>query len=99
MNATAPALGEVIQRVGAVAMVCGLSETKVAALGAAFLSAGASPEVAATALKSFTTTLVKGTAMSKDQAPPLRPSACPPRNWQRTCRPMRRERFSRSLKP
>lgn len=68
MNATAPALGEVIQRVGAVAMVCGLSETKVAALGAAFLSAGASPEVAATALKSFTTTLVKGTAMSKDQA-------------------------------
>ena len=68
MNATAPALGEVIQRVGAVAMVCGLSETKVAALGAAFLSAGASPEVAATAPKSFTTTLVKGTAMSKDQA-------------------------------
>ena len=68
MNASAPALGEVIQRVGAVAMVCGLSETKVAALGAAFLSAGASPDVAATALKSFTTTLVKGTAMSKDQA-------------------------------
>ena len=68
MHASAPALGEVIQRVGAVAMVCGLSETKVAALGAAFLSAGASPEVAATALKSFTTTLVKGTAMSKDQA-------------------------------
>jgi len=68
MNATAPALGEVIQRVGAVAMSCGLAETQVAALGAAFLSAGASPEVAATALKSFTTTLVKGTAMSKDQA-------------------------------
>lgn len=68
MNATAPALGEVIQRVGAVAMVSGLGETQVAALGAAFLSAGASPEVAATALKSFTTTLVKGTAMSKDQA-------------------------------
>lgn len=68
MNATAPALGEVIQRVGAVAMVCGLGETQVAALGAAFLSAGASPEIAATALKSFTSTLVKGTAMSKDQA-------------------------------
>lgn len=68
MNATAPALGEVIQRVGAVAMVSGLSETQVAALGAAFLSAGAAPEVAATALKSFTTTLVKGTAMSKNQA-------------------------------
>lgn len=68
MNATAPALGEVIQRVGAAAMSCGLAETQVAALGAAFLSAGASPEIAATALKSFTTTLVKGTAMSKDQA-------------------------------
>lgn len=68
MNATAPALGEVIQRVGAVAMVSGLSETQVAALGAAFLSAGAAPEVAATALKSFTTTLVKGAAMSKNQA-------------------------------
>lgn len=68
MNATAPALGEVIQRVGAAAMACGLAETQVAALGASFLSAGASPEVAATALKKFTTTLVKGTAMSKDQA-------------------------------
>lgn len=68
MNAAAPALGEVIQRVGAAAMACGLGETQVAALGAAFLSAGASPEVAATALKKFTTTLVKGTAMSKEQA-------------------------------
>lgn len=68
MNATAPALGEVIQRVGAAAMACGLGETQVAALGAAFLSAGASPEIAATALKSFTTAMVKGTAMSKDQA-------------------------------
>lgn len=68
MNATAPALGEVIQRVGAAAMSCGLAETQVAALGSAFLSAGASPEIAATALKSFTTTLVKGTAMSKEQA-------------------------------
>ena len=68
MNATAPALGEVIQRVGAVAMTAGLAETQVAALGAAFLSSGAGPEVAATALKNFTTTLVKGSAMSKDQA-------------------------------
>lgn len=68
MNATAPALGEVIQRVGAAAMACGLGETQVAALGAAFLSAGASPEVAATALKKFTTTLVKGAAMTDNQA-------------------------------
>lgn len=68
MNATAPALGEVIQRVGAVVMTAGLAETQVAALGAAFLSSGAGPEIAATALKNFTTTLVKGSAMSKDQA-------------------------------
>ena len=68
MNATAPSLGEVVQRVGAVAMVSGLAETQVAALGAAFLSAGASPEIASTALKSFTTTLVKGSAMTKAQA-------------------------------
>ena len=66
MNAAAPALGAVIQRVGAAAMSCGLAETQVAALGAAFLSAGASPEIASTALKKFTTTLVKGTALSKD---------------------------------
>ncbi len=68
MNATAPALGEVIQRVGAVAMSCGLGETQVAALGAAFLSAGAGPEIAATALKNFTGALVRGTAMSASQA-------------------------------
>lgn len=72
MNATAPALGEVIQRVGAVAMSCGLAEQEVAALGAAFLSAGASPEIAATALKSFTTTLVRGSAMTKSQAEAFR---------------------------
>ena len=65
MNATAPALGEVIQRTGALAMACGLGETQVAALGAAFLSAGASPEIASTALKKFTATLVKGEAMAR----------------------------------
>lgn len=68
MNATAPALGEVLQRAGALGMVAGGLETEVAALGAAFLSAGASPEIAATALKKFTMTLTKSTAMSKTQA-------------------------------
>lgn len=68
MNASAPALGEVVQRVGALAMSCGLAETEVAALGAAFLSAGASPEIASTALKKFTSVLVSGTALSKDAA-------------------------------
>jgi TP901 family phage tail tape measure protein len=65
MNATAPALGEVIQRAGALAMSCGLAETEVAALGTAFLSAGASPEVAATAMKKFVGVLSRGDAMSK----------------------------------
>jgi TP901 family phage tail tape measure protein len=64
MNATAPALGEVIQRAGALAMSCGLAETEVAALGAAFLSAGASPEVASTALSKFVGTLSRAEGMS-----------------------------------
>ena len=68
MNATAPALGEVIQRVGPMAMAAGLAESQVAALGAAFLSAGASPEIASTALRKFTSTLVLGSAMSDRQA-------------------------------
>lgn len=72
MNATAPALGEVIQRMGATAMACGLTETQVAALGAAFLSAGAAPEVASTALKNFVTTLTQGDAMTKTQITTLK---------------------------
>jgi TP901 family phage tail tape measure protein len=64
MNATAPALGEVIQRAGALAMSCGLAETEVAALGAAFLSAGASPEIASTALSKFVGTLSRAEGMS-----------------------------------
>lgn len=67
MNATAPALGEVLQRAGTLGMVAGGLETEVAALGAAFLSAGASPEIAATALKKFTMTLTKSTAMTEKQ--------------------------------
>lgn len=68
MNATAPALGEVLQRTGPLAMQAGLAEAQVASLGAAFLSAGAGPEIASTALSKFVSTLVKGSAMSKDQA-------------------------------
>ncbi|MHC1791780.1 phage tail tape measure protein [Solidesulfovibrio sp.] len=67
MNATASAIGEVIQRQGAVAMAAGLSEQKVAALGAAFLSSGAGPEIASTGLKNFTNALTKGDAATKAQ--------------------------------
>lgn len=72
MNAQAPALGEVVQRVGAVGMAAGLSETQVAALGAAFLSTGAGPEIASTALKNFTGSLTKAGAMSKEQTKAFR---------------------------
>lgn len=68
MNATAPALGELLQRTGALAMQCGLTETQVAALGTAFLSAGASPEVASTALKKFVGVLARGEGLSKRAA-------------------------------
>lgn len=68
MNATAPALGEVLQRAGSLGMVAGALQTEVAALGSAFLSAGASPEIAATSLKNFTSALTLGTAMTEKQA-------------------------------
>lgn len=68
MNAKAPALGEVLQRAGSLGMVAGLAEAEVAALGAAFLSGGTSPEIAATSLKNFTSALTLGTAMTEKQA-------------------------------
>lgn len=68
MNATAPDLGEVMQRVGALAMSAGLAETQVAALGTAFLSAGASPQIVATAMRNMISTLVQGEAMTKSAA-------------------------------
>lgn len=68
MNATAPDLGEVIQRVGALAMSAGLAETQVAALGTAFLSAGASPQIVATAMRNMLSTMVQGESMTKSAA-------------------------------
>jgi TP901 family phage tail tape measure protein len=67
MNAEAGALGEVLQRQGAVAMAAGLTETQTASLGAALLSSGAGPERAATALKNLTGALTMGTAATKSQ--------------------------------
>lgn len=68
MNAEAPALGEVLQRAGALGIMAGGLETEVAALGTAFLTSGAAPDVAATALKNFTGALTKGIAMTDTQA-------------------------------
>lgn len=67
MNAQAGALGEVLQRQGAVAMSAGLTETQAASLGAALLSSGTGPEVAATAMKNLTGALTKGGAATKKQ--------------------------------
>ena len=67
MNAEAGALGEVLQRQGAVAMSAGLSQTQAAGLGAALLSSGAGPEIAATAMKNLTGALVKGKAATSTQ--------------------------------
>lgn len=68
MNAKAPALVDLIRRQGAVAMTAGLAETEVAALGAAMLSGGAGPEVAATGMKNFLNALTKGESMTKRQS-------------------------------
>ncbi|MFW5497763.1 MULTISPECIES: phage tail tape measure protein [unclassified Maridesulfovibrio] len=67
MNAEAAAIGEVIQRQGAVAKGAGLSEIQAASLSAALLSSGAPAEIAATALKNLTGALTIGTAASKRQ--------------------------------
>lgn len=68
MNASAAAVTEVIARQGALAQVAGLSTSEIAALSAAFVSAAPSPEIAATAMKNFTGTLVSGEAMTKSQS-------------------------------
>jgi TP901 family phage tail tape measure protein len=68
MNATAPALGEVLGRVGALGAAAGLAETQVAALGTAMLAAGAGPDRVSTAMSSMLTTLAQGESMSKRSA-------------------------------
>lgn len=72
MNATAPAIVDVIGRQGALAMAAGLTEIEVAALSAAFVQAAPSPEIAATAMKNFTGALTAGEAMTKRQSAVLR---------------------------
>lgn len=68
MNATAPGMVDIIRRQGAVAQAAGLAENEIAALSAAFLSGGASPEIAATGMKNFLGALTDGEAMTKRQS-------------------------------
>ncbi len=72
MNAQAGPLGEVVRRQGAVAMSAGLSETQVASLGAALLSSGTGPEIAATAMKNLTGALTRGEAATGRQEDALK---------------------------
>lgn len=67
MNATALDIGQVMQRQGAIFRSAGLGAADAAALSGALLSAGASPEIAATAGKNFVLALVKGAAATKKQ--------------------------------
>jgi len=67
MNASAAGIAEVIQRQGAVAQTAGLAAQETAALAAAFLSAGAGPEIAATGLKNFLGALTDGTKATTQQ--------------------------------
>jgi TP901 family phage tail tape measure protein len=68
MNAQAGALAEVLKRQGAVAKSAGLTTVQTASLGAALLSSGTGPEIAATAMKNLTGALTKGQAATKAQS-------------------------------
>lgn len=67
MNATASDVGEVLQRQGAVLKAAGIEGADAAALSAALLSGGASPEIAATAAKNFAKALSKGDAVTGNE--------------------------------
>ncbi|MFT4015294.1 MAG: phage tail tape measure protein [Paracoccus sp. (in: a-proteobacteria)] len=68
MNASAADVTDIIGRQGGFAKVAGMSTTEIAALATAFRTAAPSSEIAATAMKNFTATLVAGEAMSDRQA-------------------------------
>ena len=66
--ATAPQIGEVLKRYGALGKVAGLTEKQTAAFAASVVASGAESEVAATGIKAFMRALGKGSSMSKKQA-------------------------------
>ena len=66
-NATAAKTSQVVSRVGAVGVTAGLSAKSIVGLAGAFVSTSESPEVAATAMKSFLLAMAQGDAMSKTQ--------------------------------
>lgn len=60
-------VADVVRRQGALALAMGLSGEKTAALASAMLSAGAAPQVAATALKNLVLALGAGESATKSQ--------------------------------
>ncbi|MDO5643674.1 MAG: phage tail tape measure protein, partial [Paracoccus sp. (in: a-proteobacteria)] len=68
MNASAGDVTEIIGRVGSFAKVAGMADAEVAALATAFRTAAPSPEIAATAMKRFTSTMTAGETMTKRQS-------------------------------
>lgn len=65
--ATAPQIGEVLKRYGALGKVAGLTEKETAAFAASVVASGAEAEVAATGIKAFMRAMGKGGAMSAKQ--------------------------------
>lgn len=61
----APDLVAIVQQVGGIARVAGLSYEQTAALGSAMTSAGAGTEVAATAIKNLSLQMTRGAASTK----------------------------------
>lgn len=72
MNASAADVTDIIARQGGFAKVAGLTTTEIAALATAFRTSAPSPEIAATAMKNFTSTLVAGQAATKSQSTMLK---------------------------
>lgn len=65
--ATAPAISNIVSRVGALGGVAGMTSGDVAAIGTSMVSMGVGEEVGATAIKKMATSLTKGSAATKSQ--------------------------------
>src|SRR5690606_29396421 len=70
--ASAPDMVEFSRRVAADGKVAGFAATEVLAFGAAMVSAGAAPEVAATSMRNFARALTKGSSATKGQRAALK---------------------------
>lgn len=67
MASEADALGELIQRQGAVGKGAGFNEIQIAAVGSALLSTGNTVEIASTGFKNLSNRLTMGAAATKEQ--------------------------------